>query len=314
LLPIGAFAAVMGLAGLGLTARAAAPLFPGVFRAPAYFTELWVALGVLTFVVLLPLYVLKVIRHREEVKGEFSNPASLGFCGALPVGMSLVAGGLAPYLPGLADALWWAAVVVFAAFFAWGVYRIVTAGVRTADVYPAWLVIFVGGIVYPGSGLGLGHGDASRILFGVSAVAALFLYGLIVYRAIAAPALPARLRPSWLILLVPPSLIGAYGPVLFGIQAFEYLFFAALALLAVLLVYALRVLSWEFSPVWWSMTFPLDAFAYAATRYAQDHASPAWRALAGFSLLLATLVVCLVAVKNLAALFARPRSAPSRAA
>ena len=41
------YGAVMGLAGLGLTARAAAPLFPGVFRAPAYFTELWVGLAVL---------------------------------------------------------------------------------------------------------------------------------------------------------------------------------------------------------------------------------------------------------------------------
>ena len=36
------YGAVMGLAGLGLTARAAAPVWPGVFRAPAYFTEPWV--------------------------------------------------------------------------------------------------------------------------------------------------------------------------------------------------------------------------------------------------------------------------------
>ena len=44
-LHIGFYGAVMGLAGLGLTARAAAPLFPGAIRAPAYFTEVWVALG-----------------------------------------------------------------------------------------------------------------------------------------------------------------------------------------------------------------------------------------------------------------------------
>ena len=44
-LHVGFYGAVMGLAGLGLTARAAAPLFPGAVRAPAYFTELWVLLG-----------------------------------------------------------------------------------------------------------------------------------------------------------------------------------------------------------------------------------------------------------------------------
>ena len=44
-LPIGFYGAVMGLAGLALSARAAAPVFPGVVRAPAYFTEPWALLG-----------------------------------------------------------------------------------------------------------------------------------------------------------------------------------------------------------------------------------------------------------------------------
>src|SRR6185436_5921514 len=91
---VGMFGAVMGLAGLGLTARAAAPLFPGVFRAPAYFTELWVALGVLALLVLFVCYVLKIIKDKEAVKQDFTNPALLGFCGAFPVGLTLVAGGL----------------------------------------------------------------------------------------------------------------------------------------------------------------------------------------------------------------------------
>jgi len=116
----------MGLVGLGLTARAAAPLFPGVFRAPAYFTELWVALGVLGFLLVAALYLWKIFRHPENVKAEFLNPASVGFCGTLPVGMSLVAGGLAPYLPDLASGLWWVSVVVFAAFFLFGASRILS--------------------------------------------------------------------------------------------------------------------------------------------------------------------------------------------
>jgi tellurite resistance protein len=304
----------MGLAGLGLTARAAAPLFPGVFRAPAYFTELWVALGVLVFGFLSIFYLVKIFRFTDEARKEFTGAATLGFCGTLPVSMSLVAGGLTPYLPGAANALWWAAVVVFAAMFAWGLYRVARARFGIADVFPGWLVIFVGGIVYPSSGIGLGQGEASRLIFGISAVVALLLYALILYRLFAAPPLPPRLRPSWFILLVPPSLIGAHGYGMFGIEAFEHLFFAALAVQAGLLVYALRLLSWEFSPVWWSMTFPLDAFAYAAARYAQNHPEPGWKALAGCALLLATLVVSLVSLRSLLSLLATRRSAASPAA
>src|ERR1700694_4028887 len=99
------YGAVMGLAGLGLTARAAATVFPGFVRAPAYFSELWVLLGFLALVLLVPAYLAKLIRYPDAVREDFTNPATLGFCGALPVGMTLVAGGPAPYLPARAEAL-----------------------------------------------------------------------------------------------------------------------------------------------------------------------------------------------------------------
>src|SRR5688572_24781476 len=114
--PISLFGAVMGLVGLGLSARATATVLPGYLRAPAYFTELWVALGVLAFAVLLPSYLVKLLKHRELVRAEFMSPVQLGFCGALPVGMSLVAGGLAPYLPSIASILWWVSAALLLAF------------------------------------------------------------------------------------------------------------------------------------------------------------------------------------------------------
>ena len=110
------YGAVMGLAGLGLSARAAATVFPGVVRAPAYFTELWVFLGVAALGVLLPAYLLKLIRYPAAVREDFTNPATLGFCGALPVGTTLVAGGIAPYSPFIGNLLWWAGCALLLAF------------------------------------------------------------------------------------------------------------------------------------------------------------------------------------------------------
>jgi tellurite resistance protein len=298
-LPIGMFGAVMGLAGLGLSARAAAPLFPGVFRAPAYFTELWVALGLIAFVLLLALYLVKTVFYPQEVRREISDPAQMGFRAALPVGATLVAGGLAPYLPSIANGLWWAGVSVLVVFQLWALYVIATRRVALAQVNPGWLILFVGGIVVPGSGVALGHPEASRLLFGVSALAAPLVVGLLVFRALARPPLPAPLRPSWFILLVPPSLIYAHGVFLFRDFVFlENLYYVALGVLAALLVYARGLWRWPFGPAWWSFTFPLDAFAYAAARHAQAHPFAPWKGVAAFAIALATLFVAVVLART----------------
>jgi len=79
----------------------------------------------------------------------------------------------------------------------------------------------------------------------------------------------------------------------------ENLFPFALALAAALLIYARGFARWPFGPAWWAFTFPLDALAYAAARYAQDHPEPLWRGLAGATLLLATFFVLAVLWRTL---------------
>jgi tellurite resistance protein len=305
-LPIGFYGAVMGLAGLGLAARAAAPLFPGVIRAPAYFTEAWVALGALALLFLLPAYLAKLFLYPAAVKEDFTSPVQIGFCGALPVGMSLVAGGVGSYWPALGDFLWWTAFVLLLAFQAWALARCLSGGIELAQVNAGWLVIMVGGIVFPGPGIALGHPEASQFIFGISAAATPFLTALLFYRAVIAPPLPEVLRPSWFILLVPPSLIYANGLALYPqLEFLENLFHFGLMLAVALLAYARAFWRWPFGPPWWAFTFPLDALAYAAARYAQDHPSALWRGVAGAALALATLSVLIVLWRTL-------RSAASR--
>jgi tellurite resistance protein len=264
------YGAVMGLAGLGLTARAAATVFPGFLRAPAYFTEPWVALGALFLAALLPLYLLKLFKFPAAVKEDFTNPATLGFCGALPVGMTLVAGGIAPYSALIGNLLWGAGCALLLAFQIWALLRWLSGGIELAKLNAGWLIILVGGIV------------------------------------VAAP-LPEALRPSWFILLVPPSLIYANGVALFSLEFLEILYFAGLVLAIALLVYARNFLRWPFAPSWWAFTFPLDALAYAAARYAQSHPSMPWKLVAAAALAVATLFVVVVLWKT-------ARSAASRAA
>jgi len=123
---------------------------------------------------------------------------------------------------------------------------------------------------------------------------------LLLYRAAFGPALPEPLRPSWFILLVPPSLVYANGVALYqGAYFLENLYFFGLVLGVALLAYARGFTRWGFAASWWAFTFPLDALAYAAARYAQDHPEPLWRGLAGATLLLATLFVLAVLWRTL---------------
>ena len=56
---------------------------------------------------------------------------------------------------------------------------------------------------------------------------------------------------------------------------------------------------WPFGPAWWAFTFPLDALAYSAARYAQDHPSPLWRGVCAATLLLAMAAVLIVLLRTL---------------
>ena len=306
-MPIGMFGAVMGITGLGLSARATATALPGWVRAPAYVTEPWVLLGVLAFVAMVPLYLIKVLRHRDAVRDEFRNPLPLGTCGTLPVGMFLVGGGIGPYLPSLGQGIWWVGFALLLAFQVWTLTRWLSGGIELAQVNAGWLIIMVGGIVAPGPGIGLGNGDAARFIFGVSAVVAPILMALLFYRVITAAPLPDRVRPSWFILLVPPSLIYANGLALYpGFVFLESLYFFALVLAVALLVVSRGFARWPFSTWWWGFTFPLDALALAAARFAVEHPSPTWQAVAAATLALAAVAVLICLGRSLRSVSSRP--------
>jgi tellurite resistance protein len=294
---VGMYGAVMGLAGLGLTARAAASVWPGVVKAPAYVTEPWVLLGLIALLLLVALYFLKGIRG---VKADFANPMLFGFCGALPVGMALVAGGIGSYSHGAGVWLWWLAFALFTICQVWALARLLSGGLSIGEINPGWLIILVGGIVLPGPGMQLGLSEASHFTFGISATVAPILMALLFYRVIAGPPMPEALRPTWFILLVPPSLIYVNGLALFpDAILLENLFHFALALAAALLVVSRGFARWPFGPAWWAFTFPLDALAYAAARYAQDHPLPLWRGVCAATLLLATAAVLIVLLRTL---------------
>lgn len=299
--PASVFGAVMGLAGLGLVWRGGA----GLLGLPVVLADAWVALAALALALLLPAYVLKVLAHPDTLREELGNPALLGFCATLPVGMTLVAGGVQPYSELLANVLWWSGVALLIALQARMLQRLLHRGFALAQVNGGWMIVFIGGIVVPSSGLPLGHAAVATWIFCACAIAAVPVMGLVAYRTLFGPPMPDAAKPTWFILLVPPALVYANGATIFQVApgtALDLLYYAALTLLGGLLAVSRGFARWPFGAPWWAFTFPLDAVAAAAVQYAHEHTQGPWRAIAVVAMLLATAAVVLVLARTFAAL------------
>jgi len=304
--PAGLFGAPMGLIGLGLVLREAAHFWP----VPSLMAEFWVWVGTLVFLALTVCYVLKWLRFRAAAQAELADPLRMCFVSALPVAGGLVAGGLLPYVPMVADGLWWLCVVLFLALQILGLARWFS-GVELAHIHGGWMIMLLAGLVFPISGLPLQHIDMTRFMYGTAIIAAPFVVGFIVYRMVAGPQLPDPLKPTIFIILVPGGLLYANYPIVSSevpLFALAATFYCALTVLAALIVFARNCHRWPFGPPWWAFTFPLDSMAAGGMRHLRvlqalgGPVNPVWNVLALGLLALAFAVVSIVSVRAIAAL------------
>jgi tellurite resistance protein len=308
--PANLFGAPMGLVGLGLVLRDAQTLWP----VPSLAAEFWIWAGTLVFAALLVCYALKWLRFRAAAQAELADPLRMCFVSAMPVAGSLVAGGLLPYVPAVADALWWTSAVLFIALQVWGLARWFS-GIELAQVHGGWMIMLLAGLVFPISGLPLHHLDMTRFMYGTAIIAAPFVVGFIVFRMVAGPPLPDVMKPTIFIILVPGGLLLANYPLVSSevpLYALTATFYCAVTVLAALLVFARNCHKWPFGPPWWAFTFPLDSMAAGGMRHlrvtqalagtAANPVNPVWSILAMALLALAVAVVSIVSVRALLAL------------
>ncbi|HSV28474.1 MAG TPA: SLAC1 anion channel family protein [Candidatus Omnitrophota bacterium] len=297
--PITVFASVMGVAGLGLAWRKAAPLL----GLPAAIGEAMLVLAGILFVAALVTYALKLVRHPAACKGEFNHPIRSSFFAAFSIGLLLLATGAHPHAPKAAEAMWVIGAlaqfgITVRVFARWIVHK-----QELAHANPAWFIPIVGNIIVPILGVRLGQADVSWFFFSVGMALWLPMLAIILNRVIFHDDLPPRLVPT-LFILVPPPAIGylAYTTLVGGADAFaNVLVNLALFITMVLLVMGPRFARLPFAVSWWAFTFPLDAAALAALEHGHRNPGNWLFAIAAPVLLgLATMVVALVLARTAA--------------
>jgi tellurite resistance protein len=297
--PAVAFSSVMGICGLGLSWRAAGQ----VLAAPRAIGEWLIAIGVMLFIALSALYILKTLRGSGDVAAEFRDPSSASNFGCITVAVVLVAAAILPHAPSVALFFWTIGTsgqfVLFLTLFG----RWIAEPTEMKHATPAWLILMVGNATATLAGVPLGFHETSWFLLAVGLVSWIAFLPLLLYRLIfCEDKLPQRLAPSLTIFVSSPAvgclswlqLTGRVDAV-YRFNLFTALFFTLL----VLRLWQLAVRALPVSVTWWAYTFPSAALASALIRYCEHVPGIGERLLAWAGLALTTIVVAGVGLISL---------------
>jgi tellurite resistance protein len=197
---------------------------------------------------------------------EVRHPVQSSFWSALPIAMVLQA---ALYLALIQSAnlflegLWWLGALAEWACLIWLLARWTQSGQNPglSAITPVVFLPLVGHALVPWAGVPLGHLTYSAIQLGVG----LFMWpmglGLLLLRLLTVGPLPARMTPTWFILMVPPSALALSLNLWQPPQALLWGFWGmGLTSLMWALTYTKTIARFDFDWPHWGMSFPLAAF------------------------------------------------------
>lgn len=299
-LPVGLFAAVMALAGLGIAWQRAAV----VFGTAAWLGEAIITLAACVFVVIAAFYWRKLLRHPGAVGAEFRHPVTLPLFSMPTIGLILLGSGILPYAPAIAEPVWYAGavgtlVLMLGIVGGWLAMR---PDIRMAN--PSWFVPVICNALTPVAGMPLGHDIVAWVAFVAASAIGAVVFVLVCYRLLAHERLPVPLLPTLVILMAPTALefsgyVALNGGAIDAVASLLY--YATLVMVGIVVLLIPLLADVPFGPSWWSFTFPLDAAAIAALQYDAAVGGLVPHLVAAALLAAATAVIALVGLRTIVA-------------
>ncbi|WP_372592073.1 SLAC1 anion channel family protein [Guyparkeria sp.] len=293
-MPVSMFAIVMGLVGLTLVLQHA----ERVWGLPSVIALVSVVIDIVVFAGIAVAYLLKWLRHREQVVAEFNHPIRLSFFPAISIGLILLATATHTIWPSLALAFWGVGVAL---------HLLLTLTILSRWMHqshfeiqhsnPAWFIPIVGNILVPLAGVPLGFETISWFFFSVGLVFWPVLLTILMYRYFFHAPMPGKLMPTLFILIAPPAVgfiswqslhpgqsLDDFGRILFSFGLFVTL----------LLVWQLRhFIRLPFALSWWAYSFPVAAITVATMQMSALTGNAFWQ---GLSIVLVVALMVLIAL------------------
>lgn len=262
-LPVSLFSIVMGTTGLSIAWKRAAH----ALGAPDIIWQGIALLAAGVFLLLLGLYAIKLLRHREAVIEELQHPVRINFFPTISISLFLLSIAAAGVLPAASRTLWCIGVMVHLSFTLIAMSSwIHHTHYDIKHMNPAWFIPVVGNLFVPIVGVSVAPADVSWFFFAVGIVFWLVLLTIVMNRLFFHAALPDRLTPTLFILIAPPAVgfvswltlnggLDAFGRILYSFGLFLTLLLAS---------NALRFVRLPFFVSSWAYSFPLAAITIAS--------------------------------------------------
>jgi tellurite resistance protein len=258
------FVPVMGWTGLGLTWLRAAEIL-----GDAALTFSWVCAVVASLmgIKLVLVHLWRARKYPVAFVADVRHPIKFTFWSALPISMVLLAAlylALTHSSSLFLEGLWWLGAMGEWACLIWLLARWTQPNAHQVGLSAITPVIFlplVGHVLVPWAGVPLGHLTHSAVQLGMG----LFMWPLglvlLLMRLLTVGPLPARMTPTWFILMVPPSALALSLNLWHPPESLLWgLWGMGLTSLMWALTHIKNIVKLNFDLPHWSMSFPMAAF------------------------------------------------------
>lgn len=302
--PVSFFAMVMGLSGLTIAVEKAQQ----VFNLNIYADSVLAYATTAVFATLAIIYTNKLLKYRQAVSSELRHPVKLSFFPAISISLLLLSIIFLHKITVLSHIFW----VLGAALHLVFTLFVVNSWMhhehfKIQHMNPAWFIPAVGNVLVPIAGVAHGYTEISWFFFSIGLMFWVILFTIVFNRVLFHEPLPARLVPTFFILIAPPA-VGfiAYMKLNGSLDSFAHILYYMALFLTILLFSQFRMFSrLQFFLSWWAYSFPVAAITIATFLMHETHEATGQKLflyLGSGLLLLLIAVIALLLMKTIKAI------------
>ena len=259
--PIMMFAIVMGLAGLTLVFK---KVSEALYLPSVIYTIMMIGTTIIFFIITF-MYLKKIMKHKEEVKKEFSHPIRINFFAASSISILILSMVYKNTIDPIAQIFFIIGAVLHIFFTFYTIKFWINNNLEMQHSNPAWFIPIVGNLIVPIAGKGFVDDSILYFYFSIGIFFWIILFSIILNRIIFHNQFAPKFMPTLFILIAPPA-IGfiSYIKLTGSLDFFAQILFN-LGLFFTILVFVMykNFINIKFFISWWAFTFPMAAVTLA---------------------------------------------------
>jgi len=261
--PVSFFSMILGMAGFTIAFQKSEQ----ILKFPIHLSRFSLLITLTLFIVLSILYLIKIVRFRDDVKEEFNHPVKLSFFPTFSISLLLLSIAFLSVNMVFSRYLWIFGAIIHFIF----TIKILSIWIQHTKfdikhMNPAWFIPAVGNILVPIAGVSHFSQPVSWFFYSIGLFFWVILLVIFFNRIIFHTPLSEKLLPTLFILIAPPA-VGFISYVKLTGEVNEFakiLYYFGLFLFCLLLAQIKMFKKIKYYLSWWAYSFPIAAITIAS--------------------------------------------------